>query len=174
APVRTSLGTMSLAFYLVLMLSGMNDVIALNFDLSLNATTWIGRIGAVALPPIVYFVTYRFCLGLQRSDREVLEHGIETGHIQRLPHGEYIEVHQPLGPVDEHGHPIPLEYQGAPLPKKLNKLGAAGRPPRGGWLTADPEEEAQALDDAEHEGEERQLEMLRERQEQDQGVGRKG
>ncbi len=174
APVRTSLGAMSLAFYLVLMLSGMNDVIALNFDLSLNATTWIGRIGAVALPPIVYFVTYRFCLGLQRSDREVLEHGIETGHIQRLPHGEYIEVHQPLGPVDEHGHPIPLEYQGAPLPKKLNKLGAAGRPARGGWLTADPDDEARALDDAEHEGEERQLEMLRERQEQDQGVGHKG
>ncbi len=174
APVRTSLGAMSLAFYIVLMLSGMNDVIALNFDMSLNAMTWIGRIGAVALPPIVYFVTYRFCLGLQRSDREVLEHGIETGHIQRLPHGEYIEVHQPLGPVDEHGHPIPLEYQGAPLPKKLNKLGAAGRPPRGGWFSADPEDQARALDDAEHEGEERQLQMLRERQEEDQGVGHKG
>ncbi|WP_182357584.1 cytochrome bc1 complex cytochrome b subunit [Tomitella gaofuii] len=174
APVRTSLGTMSLAFYLVLMFSGMNDVIALNFDISLNATTWIGRIGAVALPPIVYFVTYRFCLALQRSDREVLDHGIETGHIKRLPHGEYIEVHQPLGPVDEHGHPIPLEYQGAQLPKKLNKLGAAGRPARGGWLTADPEDEARALDDAEHEGEERQLDMLRERQEQDQGIGHRG
>ncbi|WP_182346935.1 cytochrome b [Tomitella gaofuii] len=174
APVRTSLGTMSLAFYLVLMFSGMNDVIALNFDISLNATTWIGRIGAVALPPIVYFVTYRFCLALQRSDREVLDHGIETGHIKRLPHGEYIEVHQPLGPVDEHGHPIPLEYQGAQLPKKLNKLGAAGRPARGGWLTADPEDEARALDDAEHEGEERQLDMLRERQEHDQGIGHRG
>ncbi|QDQ97902.1 cytochrome b [Tomitella fengzijianii] len=174
APVRTSLGAMSLAFYLVLMFSGMNDVIALNFDISLNATTWIGRIGAVALPPIVYFVTYRFCLALQRSDREVLEHGIETGHLKRLPHGEYIEVHQPLGPVDEHGHPIPLEYQGAQLPKKLNKLGAAGRPARGGWLTADPEDEARALDDAEHDGEERQLDMLRERQEQDKGVGHPG
>ncbi|GAA4818000.1 cytochrome b [Tomitella cavernea] len=174
APVRTSLGTMSLAFYLVLMFSGMNDVIALNFDISLNATTWIGRIGAVALPPIVYFVTYRFCLALQRSDRDVLDHGIETGHIKRLPHGEYIEVHQPLGPVDEHGHPIPLEYQGSQLPKKLNKLGAAGRPARGGWLTADPEDEARALDDAEHEGEESQLDMLRERQEQDKGIGHRG
>ena len=174
APVRTSLGTMSLAFYLVLFFSAINDIIALNFHLSLNAATWIGRIGAVALPPIVYFVTYRFCLALQRSDREVLDHGIETGHIKRLPHGEYIEVHQPLGPVDEHGHPIPLEYQGAQLPKKLNTRGAAGRPARGGWLTADPEDEARALDDAEHEGEERQLDMLRERQEKDRGIGHPG
>lgn len=171
APVRTSLGTMSLSFYLILLLSGMNDVIAFNFHLSLNATTWIGRIGAVALPPIVYFVTYRFCLGLQRADRAVLDHGIETGHIKRLPHGEYIEVHQPLGPVDEHGHPIPLEYQGASVPKNLNKLGASGRPPLGSWVTPDPEEEARALEDAAHEGEERQQEMLRERQEADQGIG---
>lgn len=171
APVRTSLGAMALSFYLILMLSGMNDILALSFDISLNATTWIGRIGAVALPPIAYFVTYRFCLGLQRSDRAILEHGIETGHIQRLPHGEYIEVHQPLGEVDEHGHPIPMEYQGAMLPKKMNKLGAAGRAQRGGWLTADPEDEARELDAAEHNGEQRQMKMLRERQEEDQGVG---
>src|SRR5699024_3844116 len=174
APVRTSLGAMALSFYIILLLSGMNDIIALNFDLSLNATTWIGRIGAVALPPIAYFMTYRFCLGLQRSDRAVPEHGIETGHIQRLRHGEYIEVHQPLGEVDEHGHPIPLEYQGAMLPKKMNKLGAAGPPQRGGWFTADPEDEAQELDEAEHQGEERQMKMLRERQDEEQGVGHKG
>ena len=45
-------------------------------------------------------LTYRICLGLQQHDREVLEHGIETGVIRRLPNGEFIEVHQPLGPVD--------------------------------------------------------------------------
>ena len=53
---------------------------------------------------IAYVVTYRICLGLQHSDRAVLEHGIETGVIKRLPSGEFIEVHQPLGPVDDHGH----------------------------------------------------------------------
>ncbi|WP_235681538.1 cytochrome bc1 complex cytochrome b subunit [Tomitella gaofuii] len=173
-PVRTSLGVMALSFYVILMLSGMNDILALVFHISLNATTWIGRIGAVVVPPLAYFVTYRFCLALQRSDREVLEHGIETGHVKRLPHGEYIEVHQPLGPVDEHGHPIPLEYQGAQLPKKLNKLGVAGRSTRGSWLAADPEDEARVLDEAEHEGEERKLDALRERQEQDRGIGRRG
>ena len=38
--------------------------------------------------------------------------------------GAYIELHQPLGPLDGDGHPIPLEYQGAALPKRLNKLGS--------------------------------------------------
>jgi ubiquinol-cytochrome c reductase cytochrome b subunit len=61
-------------------------------------------------PPLAYFLAYRVCISLQRSDRQVLEHGIETGLIKRLPHGEYIEVHQPLGPVDSHGRPVPLRF----------------------------------------------------------------
>ena len=60
-------------------------------------------------------------------DRAVLEHGIETGHLRRLPSGEFIEIHQPLGGVDSHGHPIPLDYQGAPVPKRMNQLGYAGK-----------------------------------------------
>jgi ubiquinol-cytochrome c reductase cytochrome b subunit len=47
--------------------------------------------------------------------------------------------------VDEHGHPIPLEYQGAPVPKKMNKLGSAGSPVPGSLLTPDPESETLAL-----------------------------
>jgi ubiquinol-cytochrome c reductase cytochrome b subunit len=140
-PVRTGVGAMAIAFYLVLTLGAMNDVIALNFHISLNATTWIGRIGMVVLPVIVYFVTYRWCVGLQRSDRAVLEHGIETGIIKRLPHGAYIEVHQPLGP-------LPLEYQGAPVPVKMNKLGSGGSPGTGSFLHADPAAEDAALSDA--------------------------
>lgn len=129
-PVRTSLGMMALTFYGVLMLSGGNDVFADKFDVSLNAMTWFGRLGVVVLPPIVYVLTYRICLGLQKHDREVLEHGIETGVIRRLPHGEFIEVHQPLGPVDEHGHGT-LAYGGAPVPKKMNQIGGARRAIRG-------------------------------------------
>ncbi|MGV9413935.1 cytochrome bc1 complex cytochrome b subunit [Nocardia sp. NPDC003693] len=137
-PVRTAIGAMAIAFYLVLTLACVNDIIALKFSISLNATTWIFRIGLLVLPPLAYFVAYRFCIGLQRSDRAVLEHGVETGVIKRLPHGEYIEIHQPLGPVDSHGHPIPLEYQGAPVPKKMSKLGSAGKPGSGSFMKADP------------------------------------
>jgi ubiquinol-cytochrome c reductase cytochrome b subunit len=129
-PVRTSLGAMALAFYIVLFLSGGNDIIAARFDISLNATTWVGRIAVIVLPPLAYLTTYRICLGLQRHDREVLEHGVETGIIKRLPSGEYVEVHQPLGPVDEHGHGA-LEYAGAPVPKRMNRLAGAGRRVRG-------------------------------------------
>jgi ubiquinol-cytochrome c reductase cytochrome b subunit len=121
-PVRTGLGAMALTFCIVLFISGGNDLIAKAFDISLNAMTWGGRIALITLPPIAYVAAYRICLGLQRHDREVLEHGVETGIIRRLPTGEFIEVHQPLGPVDEHGHGQ-LTYSGAPVPKRMNQLG---------------------------------------------------
>ncbi|OBH64595.1 menaquinol-cytochrome C reductase [Mycobacterium colombiense] len=163
-PVRTSIGAMAIAFYMLLTLAAMNDIIAFKFDISLNATTWIGRIGMVIVPPVVYFITYRWCIGLQRSDRAVLEHGIETGIIKRLPHGAYVELHQPLGPVDDHGHPLPLAYQGAALPKKMNKLGSAGSPGSGSFLFADPASEDAALREAAHGSELRALTALREHQ----------
>ncbi|QNG18495.1 cytochrome bc complex cytochrome b subunit [Rhodococcus triatomae] len=173
-PVRSAIGAMAISFYLVLTLSTINDIIAFHFDISLNAMTWIGRIGMVILPPIAYFVTYRFCIGLQRSDRAVLEHGIETGIIKRMPNGQYIEIHQPLGPVDEHGHPIPLEYQGAPVPKKMNKLGSAGKPGSGSLTKADPVEESEALEHAHHEAEKEQLEILKSYQDRARGTDSSG
>ena len=60
----------------------------------------------------------------------MLEHGVETGIIKRLPSGEFIEVHQPLGPVDEHGHGA-LEYAGAPVPKRMNRITSPGRKIKG-------------------------------------------
>ncbi|MGE2833509.1 cytochrome b [Mycobacterium sp. SMC-4] len=165
APTRTAIGAAAISFYLLLTFACMNDIIALKFNISLNATTWIGRVGMVLLPAIVYYVTYRWAVGLQRSDREVLEHGIETGIIKRLPHGAYVELHQPLGPVDEHGHAIPLEYQGAALPKRMNKLGSSGAPGTGGFLSADPIAEHEALTEAAHAAERKALTALREVQE---------
>ena len=144
-PVRTSLGAMAITYFMVSLLSAANDVIADKFHISLNATTWMGRIGLLILPPLAYYFTYRLCIGLQRSDRAVLEHGVETGIIKRLPHGEFIEIHQPLAGVDSHGHAIPLEYQGASVPKKMNKLGSAGAPVAGSLLRPDPPEETAAL-----------------------------
>ena len=166
-PVRTSIGAMAIAFYIVLTFACMNDIIALKFHISLNATTWIGRIGMVLLPAIVYYITYRWCVGLQRSDRAVLEHGIETGILKRLPQGAYIELHQPLGPVDDHGHPIPLEYQGAALPKRMNKLGSGGATGTGSFLKADPKTESEALAEAAHATERRALTALKEYQDEE-------
>jgi ubiquinol-cytochrome c reductase cytochrome b subunit len=161
-PVRTAIGSMAIAFYMVLTLAAMNDIIAFKFHISLNATTWIGRIGMVVLPGIVYYIAYRWAVSLQRSDRAVLEHGIETGIIKRLPHGAYVELHQPLGPVDDHGHPIPLQYQGAALPKRMNKLGSGGAPGTGSFMFADPTVEQDALTEATHTSEHKALTALKE------------
>jgi ubiquinol-cytochrome c reductase cytochrome b subunit len=174
APVRTAIGAMAIAFYIVLTFACMNDIIALKFHISLNATTWIGRIGMVVLPAIVYYLTYRWCVGLQRSDRAVLEHGIETGILKRLPHGAYIELHQPLGPVDDHGHPIPLEYQGAALPKRMNKLGSGGATGSGSFLFADPVSESDALAEAAHATEHKGIVALKEYQDEEHGTNGNG
>ncbi|RMI34286.1 cytochrome bc1 complex cytochrome b subunit [Nocardia stercoris] len=165
-PVRTAIGAMSLSFYTVLTLACVNDILALTFDISLNATTWIFRIALLIVPPLAYFAAYRMCLGLQRSDRAVLEHGIETGVIRRLPHGEYIELHQPLGGVDAHGHPIPLKYQGAPVPKRGNRIGLAGRAASGSFFFADPPAEIELARTTAHAAEQRQLTALRRHQEE--------
>jgi ubiquinol-cytochrome c reductase cytochrome b subunit len=137
-PVRTSLGAMALTFFGVLLVSGGNDIIAYKFNISLNAITWAGRIGLLLLPPIAYAVTYWVCLGLQGNDRRVLEHGVATGIIKRLPHGAFVEVHQPL---NGEGH---LTYQGAPVPTKMNQLGAAGQPKGGSFFRPDPDDETAA------------------------------
>ena len=160
-PVRSGLGAMALVFYTLLTLSGGNDLIAYHFQISLHVMTWVGRICLIILPPIAYFVTYRICIGLQRSDRAVLEHGIETGIINQLPDGSFIEVHQPLGPVDEHGHAVPLEYQGAYVPKTMNELGAAGSPGRGSFFSPDSPEIAEEAARIEHENHEQQAQMFR-------------
>ncbi|MGI5129303.1 cytochrome b [Pseudonocardia sp. CA-107938] len=157
-PVRTSLGVMAIVTYAWLVLCGVNDWVAYFFDISLNATTWAGRIGLLILPPLAYWVTYRLCIGLQRADRAVLEHGIETGIIKRLAHGEFIEVHQPLGGVDEHGHAIPLAYQGAPVPKRMNQLGMGGSSVPGSLLSPDDPEETARLEAARLEAARRELE----------------
>ena len=158
-PVRTSLGMMGIAFYFLVTLSGGNDLFAYHFGVSLNAMTWVGRIGLIVLPPLAYFVTYRICIGLQRSDREVLEHGIETGVIKMMPNGACVEIHQPLGEVDEHGHPVPLPYAGAQVPKQMNQLGFSGHPGRG-VLTPDPEDVARKAAEIEHENHQEEYEML--------------
>jgi ubiquinol-cytochrome c reductase cytochrome b subunit len=115
---------MAIAFFMVLTISGGNDVVAQKLNISLNAMTWGGRVALLIAPPIAFYVTYRICLGLQQHDREVLSHGVETGIIKRLPDGRFIEVHQPLS--GNH-----LEYTGAPVPKKMNKIGALGPAVRG-------------------------------------------
>ncbi|MEU6393490.1 cytochrome bc complex cytochrome b subunit [Streptomyces sp. NPDC046939] len=113
-PVRTGLGVAWLSLYCVLLIGGGNDIVALRFHLSINAITWAVRIGFFVVPALAFFVTKRICNGLQRRDREKSLHGRESGTIKRLPHGEYIEVHEPLSraelyKLNLHEQPKPYE-----------------------------------------------------------------
>jgi ubiquinol-cytochrome c reductase cytochrome b subunit len=95
-PHRTAIGMATVVFYGVLWLLGGNDEIASIFHISLNATTYAGRVLVIAGPVLAYIITYRICLGLQRSDAELIGHGVPTGVIKRLPSGAFTETHTPL------------------------------------------------------------------------------
>ena len=115
APNRTALGVMVLTFTLVILLNGGNDIIATHFSLSINQITWMSRIGVLVLPPLAFIITKRLCLSLQRSDRELVLHGKETGRLVLLPHGEFVEIHEPLSEAEaftltQHQQLKPLEH----------------------------------------------------------------
>jgi len=100
APVRTAIGAAGVTFYAVLWAGASTDLIATNFKMSLNQVLVSMQISLIILPIVAFIVTKRVCLALQRKDREIAIHGRESGRIVRLPHGEYIEVHEPLDPHD--------------------------------------------------------------------------
>lgn len=96
APTRTAIGAAGVTFYAVLWAGASTDLIAINFQMSLNQVLISMQILLIIGPIIAYWVTKRTCLSLQRKDREMVIHGRETGRVVRLPHGEYIELHEPL------------------------------------------------------------------------------
>lgn len=114
APTRTAFGVAWLTAYFVMLIGGGNDLWATHFHLSINSITWFVRIGFFAGPVLAFIATKRICLGLQRRDRDKVLHGRETGIIKRLPHGEFVEVHEPLAQeqlhvLTQHEQPEPYE-----------------------------------------------------------------
>jgi quinol---cytochrome-c reductase cytochrome b subunit len=114
-PTRTGLGMMAITFYVLLWISGGNDIIATHLRLSINDITYTLRALVIILPPLVYVITKRICLGLQRKDREKVLHGRETGRVFRTEDGEVFELHAPLSAEDrwllvqfENNHPAEL------------------------------------------------------------------
>jgi ubiquinol-cytochrome c reductase cytochrome b subunit len=135
APNRTALGVMSITFMLVALINGGNDIIATTFDLTINQIMWFSRIGIFVLPPLSFVITKRICLSLQRADRELVLHGRETGRLVMMPHGEFVEVHEPISAekawlLTQHEQVPPLALEehdtgGVRRPKALkNKLRA--------------------------------------------------
>ena len=101
APTRTAIGAAGVTFYAALWAGASTDLIATNFLMSMNNVLTSIQIILIVGPIIAYIITKRVCLSLQRKDREIALHGRETGRIIRMPHGEYIEVHEPLDEFEQ-------------------------------------------------------------------------
>ncbi|MFJ9420454.1 cytochrome bc complex cytochrome b subunit [Streptomyces sp. NPDC101227] len=135
-PTRTGFGVAWLVAYFVMLIGGGNDLWATHFHLSLNSLTWFVRIGFFVLPVLAFIATKRICMGLQRRDKDKVLHGRESGIIKRLPHGEFIEVHEPLGQeqlhvLTQHEQPEPLE-----LGPEVDENGVRRKIPRSQKLRA--------------------------------------
>jgi ubiquinol-cytochrome c reductase cytochrome b subunit len=96
APTRTAFGVAAMTGYGMLWIGGGNDLVAITFDVSLNAVTYFLRVAVFVAPVIAFILTKRICIGLQRADADRLLHGAESGVIDRDPSGRYAERHRPI------------------------------------------------------------------------------
>ncbi|MGI6878414.1 cytochrome bc1 complex cytochrome b subunit [Microbacterium sp. gxy059] len=96
AATRTAIGAAGVWFYAVLWAAASSDLIATHFRLTMEGVIHALQAMLTLGTVIVYFITKRICLALQKKDREIVLHGYESGRIIRLPHGEFQEVHKPL------------------------------------------------------------------------------
>lgn len=113
-PVRTGIGVAFITFYLLLWIAGGNDFFATVLHIPVNWVTRFVQVGVIVLPPLMFWVTKRICLGLQRRDRDKVLHGRETGVVMVSPEGEFSELHEPLSVYDAYdltAHPrqVPID-----------------------------------------------------------------
>jgi len=97
-PTRTGIGAAGVTFYGALWAAGSADLIATQFAVSFEGVIVFLRGVVLGGPVIAYLLARQVCFTLQAADRERLEHGAESGRIERSPSGGYSEVHRPLPP----------------------------------------------------------------------------
>ena len=96
APVRTAFGTSVIAFWLVLVAAGMDDLISHTFDVPIEWVVWGLRTAVFALPVLAFVTTHRLCIALQVRETRRDRSGSETGLAMRLATGDYVEITQLL------------------------------------------------------------------------------
>ncbi|MEW2549164.1 ubiquinol-cytochrome c reductase cytochrome b subunit [Streptomyces sp. NPDC047002] len=136
APTRTGFGAAWISWYFVLLVGGGNDLWATHFHLSINAITWFVRVAFFVVPVLVFIITKRVCMGLQRRDAEKVLHGRESGLIKRLPHGEFVEVHTPLDQADLFKLTAHEQYEPLEIGETVDENGVRRRIGRGEKLRA--------------------------------------
>jgi ubiquinol-cytochrome c reductase cytochrome b subunit len=136
APTRTALGVAWVTGYVIMLLGGGNDIFATHFHLSINAITWFVRITYFVGPVLAFIITKRICLGLQRRDKDKVLHGRESGIIKRLPHGEFVEVHEPLAQGDLYKLTAHEQYKPAEIGPAVDENGVRRKVKRSEKLRA--------------------------------------
>jgi ubiquinol-cytochrome c reductase cytochrome b subunit len=96
APTRTATMVALMTFIGLLWAAGGNDIMAIKFNLNLNYITYFIRVMVFVGPVVAFLITRRWCISLQRADRDRLLHGYESGVIMRSPEGAYAEKHLPI------------------------------------------------------------------------------
>ncbi len=113
APTRTAFGVAAITAYGLLWIGGGNDLVATQFNVSLNAVTYFLRVMVFVGPVLAFLIAKRICIGLQRADEARLLHGSESGIIVRDPSGAYSEPHVPISheeayTLTQHNQPMAL------------------------------------------------------------------
>ncbi|NUR61804.1 MAG: cytochrome bc complex cytochrome b subunit [Catenulispora sp.] len=125
-PARTAIGVAGMTFYGVLWAAASADTVATHFHLSVEEVLHGFQVLAAVGPAVAFDVTRRICLGLQRRDREIALHGVESGVIVATEDGGFAEVHRADDPgarwvraaFEEHA-PVSVEEEQARGPRAV-------------------------------------------------------
>jgi ubiquinol-cytochrome c reductase cytochrome b subunit len=127
APNRTAFMVALMTFYGILWSASANDIIAIKFDLNLNALTYFNRIAVFVGPVVAYLITRRWCVSLQRADQDRLLHGYESGVLMRSPEGAYAEKHLPISTDEAYTLTARDRDRALPMPSEADENGVANR-----------------------------------------------
>jgi ubiquinol-cytochrome c reductase cytochrome b subunit len=113
---------MAIAFYVVLTLSGGNDVIADKFHISLNAMTWAGRIGMLICRR--WRTTRRTASAWPAAARPRGAGARRRDRHHQAPAGRRLRGDPPAAGGADDTATRTWSTPAAPVPKKMNRLGA--------------------------------------------------
>jgi ubiquinol-cytochrome c reductase cytochrome b subunit len=114
-PVRTAIGAAVLAFYIVLVFAGSQDIIAQHLSVGIPSVTYTFRALVLILPVLAALLAWRLCHDLSASDRRI-ETGPEGWPPMLPPAGAERRAERPAGAGQERqaGHAGPAGEEGAP------------------------------------------------------------
>jgi ubiquinol-cytochrome c reductase cytochrome b subunit len=90
-PARSAIGVGGILYVTLLTIAGGNDVLALTFNVPIEAMVWFLRIGLFVIPVIGGLITYKVCTELQSSGARPARRKKGT-RLQRNTEGGFEEV----------------------------------------------------------------------------------